>query len=312
MNTRRIVLSLLLGLALVMTVGGLATAQTSTPISGDGVVPILGGTQPTCSDFGYIHGFKIDAWDDADFPTGDLTFTWTAGTQNGFPTLLTAGGPFPEVTVTINSADGLYLTWQASVYIDAVIVKGGPNSNVYIYPPQPPYNQDTGLSTPAAANAISHVEFCVGNPLAVTLASFTAEAQAGGVLATWETVSEVNNRGFNLYRGTSPDEPSMQLNQYLIPSQSQGTPSGFVYTWEDGADLAPGTTYFYWLEDLDIHGATALHGPVSVDFVGPTAVTLSDVSASPAAGAAALPWLWVVAAGAGGLALGLGRLRRRS
>jgi len=90
-----------------------------------------------------------------------------------------------------------------------------------------------------------------------------------------------------------------------------------------------------WLEDLDISGATTLHGPVSVDFSVPTAVTLDGVHASPgldtlgldtlgldtlrystngystqAAGAAALPMLWVaVAAGA---ALAVSRLRRRS
>jgi hypothetical protein len=52
-----------------------------------------------------------------------------------------------------------------------------------------------------------------------------------------------------------------------------------------------------------------MHGPVNVDYVGPTAVTLSGVSASPAAGAAALPWLWVVAGA--GMALGMSGLRRR-
>ncbi len=74
-------------------------------------------------------------------------------------------------------------------------------------------------------------------------------------------------------------------------------------------DLVPGTTYCYWLQDVDVSGAATMHGPVSVDFVVPTAVTLSGVSASPAAGATALPWLWVVAA-ATGAALGASRMRR--
>lgn len=148
------------------------------------------------------------------------------------------------------------------------------------------------------------------NPLAVTLASFEATAQADHVLVTWETVSELDNRGFNVYRGTSPDGPDRQLNEWLIPSQSIGSPTGFVYTWEDRADLVGDTTYYYWLEDLDVNGATTMHGPVSAVYAGPTAVTLSGVSASPAAGAAALPWLWVVVS-AGGAFLGVSRLRRR-
>ncbi len=146
-----------------------------------------------------------------------------------------------------------------------------------------------------------------GCPLAVALASFQAEAQADHVLVSWETVSEIDNRGFNLYRGASPDGWERRLNATLIPSQSPGNPSGFSYTWLDDADLTPGATYYYWLEDMDVSGVTTLHGPVSVDFVAPTAVTLDGVTASPAAGAAALPWLWVaVAAGA---ALALGRRR---
>jgi hypothetical protein len=43
------------------------------------------------------------------------------------------------------------------------------------------------------------------SPLAVTLADFYAVQQGDGVLLTWETNSELNNRGFNLYRGVSPD-----------------------------------------------------------------------------------------------------------
>ncbi|MFZ2362390.1 MAG: hypothetical protein WA040_23825, partial [Anaerolineae bacterium] len=107
--------------------------------------------------------------------------------------------------------------------------------------------------------------------------------------------SELNNRGFNLYRGTSPAGWDRQLNTALIPSQSQGSPSGFVYTWEDRDGLVAGTTYYYWLQDVDLSGAMTVHGPVSADFSVPTAVTLSGVQASPAAGAAALPWLWIVA-----------------
>ncbi len=67
-------------------------------------------------------------------------------------------------------------------------------------------------------------------PLAVTLAMFQAEARTDHVLVTWETNSELNNRGFNLWRGTAPAGPDRQLNETLIPSQSQGNPGGFTYT----------------------------------------------------------------------------------
>ena len=144
-------------------------------------------------------------------------------------------------------------------------------------------------------------------PLAVTLADFAAVQTGDAVLLTWETASELNNRGFNLYRGVSPGAPDRQINETLIPSQSQGNPGGFIYTWEDRAGLVPGTTYFYWVEDVDINGAATRHGPVSVAYGAPTAVRLIDVGT-----AAALP-LALPIAGAGllGLASAVAWRKRR-
>ncbi len=117
-------------------------------------------------------------------------------------------------------------------------------------------------------------------PLAVTLADFSALQTGNYVLLTWETNSELNNRGFNLYRGTSAAGPDRQLNNALIPSQSPGNTGGFVYTWEDHADLVSGTSYFYWIEVMwTSYGTSTLYGPVSVDFALPTAVRVSDMEA---------------------------------
>jgi len=143
------------------------------------------------------------------------------------------------------------------------------------------------------------------SPVAVTLAEFSAVQQGDAVQVSWETVSELDNAGFNLYRSESAAGPQTLLT--YLPASSPGGTAGAAYAYEDRAGLTPGQSYYYWLEDVAISGATTLHGPVSVDFVAPTAVTLDGVTASPAAGAAALPWLWVaVAAGA---ALALGRRR---
>jgi MYXO-CTERM domain-containing protein len=149
-------------------------------------------------------------------------------------------------------------------------------------------------------------------PLAVTLADFSAVQQGNAVLLTWETNSELNNRGFNLYRGTSDAGPDRQLNETLIPSQSQGNPGGFVYTWEDYADLLPGTTYFYWVEDVDIHGTATRHGPVSVDFVVPTAVAVTGLEARSDRGMSSHGTAMLGALAAAVMALLVARRRRRS
>jgi CSLREA domain-containing protein len=143
-----------------------------------------------------------------------------------------------------------------------------------------------GSANATADNQTVTVNFTV--PLAVLLADFSAEGQGDGVRVQWETVSEMGNLGFNLWRGLTPDAPNRQLNADLIPSQGPGGTQGYSYQWLDQADLVPGATYYYWLDDLGVNGVVTRHGPVSATFSAPTAVTLSKLTASPvAAGPAA-------------------------
>ena len=59
--------------------------------------------------------------------------------------------------------------------------------------------------------------------------------------------------------------------------------------WVSTMNVTAGQTYFYWVEDVAVSGAAALHGPVSVDYAAPTAVTVSAVSAAPGPASATLP-----------------------
>jgi hypothetical protein len=111
-------------------------------------------------------------------------------------------------------------------------------------------------------------------PTAVTLVGLEGWWEPGvGVVISWTTSTEVDTVGFNIYRSTAPDDPAPELvTPELIPSESPGSPVGASYNWTDGA-VQPGVTYFYWLEDVDVHGVTGRHGPVVVA-VGPFRVFL--------------------------------------
>ncbi len=61
-------------------------------------------------------------------------------------------------------------------------------------------------------------------PTAVELASFTATPQAQSILIEWETVSEIDNLGFNLYRATSPDRPADQAQRQPDPEPGTRQP----------------------------------------------------------------------------------------
>jgi hypothetical protein len=97
-------------------------------------------------------------------------------------------------------------------------------------------------------------------PTAIELASFSAVAQGSDVLLAWETATELDNLGFNLYRADSPDGKRSQINGRLIPSEMSGNAMGATYTYLDET-AAPGQTYYYWLEDVDVHGLVGKHGP---------------------------------------------------
>jgi hypothetical protein len=148
------------------------TQSTNTPPSyshGDGplVEPTSnpnGEQNPTCSaalGSGWSgHGERINfGTNEGDlFPQVDGTYETTLGGL--------------EVKVTLS--DGArYVAFETSAPIDAFIVKGGPNANLYDYRPIGGTDHDHGLVSPVNQNsgqipAVSHVDFCFQRVLAVS------------------------------------------------------------------------------------------------------------------------------------------------
>ena len=82
----------------------------------------------------------------------------------------------------------------------------------------------------------------------------------------WETASEIDNLGFNLYRSTKKDGRYTKLNKSLIPGLIS-SPTGQSYTYAD-KNVIKGKLYYYKLEDIDLSGKKTMHGPVCVDWNG--------------------------------------------
>lgn len=128
-------------------------------------------------------------------------------------------------------------------------------------------------------------------PLGVALADFTAEQVGNQILVRWETATEINNRGFNVFRGTTSSAWNEQLNSFLIPSQSPGSGTGYTYEWPDQIGLENNMVYWYWVQDVDVNGVTSLHGPASVVFTTPTAVDVRQMQAHSSTSATPMPWI---------------------
>jgi len=95
----------------------------------------------------------------------------------------------------------------------------------------------------------------------VELTSFTAKASADHVLLEWETATELDNAGFNLWRCETKEGQYKQINKELLPAEG-GVSWGATYEATDNR-VTTGQTYYYKLEDVNFAGDGTLHGPVS-------------------------------------------------
>jgi subtilisin family serine protease len=122
---------------------------------------------------------------------------------------------------------------------------------------------DTGWDPLYGFGLVDAAEAAAGAPTAVDLLWLEAMVGRREITLSWETVTEIDTLGFNLYRGQSPTEPYVKLNETLIACQTPpGSPEGATYQFLDET-VEPGVTYYYWLEDVDTQGQATRHGPVS-------------------------------------------------
>lgn len=113
-------------------------------------------------NLGYDFGLKIDGW------SGDISGDYSGRSDAQGST--TCDPEFSN-TITISNNDGTYFDWASSPFsLRAVVVKGGPDANVFTYAEPAPAPAsgvfaDTDLYSPLNANngnpfGVSHASFC--------------------------------------------------------------------------------------------------------------------------------------------------------
>jgi hypothetical protein len=112
----------------------------------------------------------------------------------------------------------------------------------------------------APANGVSLLTTL--RPTAVDLASFAAIPSPAGIELTWETATELDIVGFNVYRADAQGTGPIRVNEDLIEAQTPGGVMGATYRYLD-AGVVPDSSYAYWLEIVDVFGGSDLHGPVA-------------------------------------------------
>ncbi|MEW6130643.1 MAG: C25 family cysteine peptidase [Acidobacteriota bacterium] len=119
---------------------------------------------------------------------------------------------------------------------------------------------------------------------AVTLSQFSATGYDDGVLLEWQTGYEVDNLGFNLYRETAGRRELVNrrlvAGSALVAGSGVSIQAGQAYSWWDATACESGIADCqdtrYWLEDIDLNGGSAWHGPYSLKYVGGKVPSRSD------------------------------------
>ena len=199
-------LSAFVGSALALGALAVSTIVQATGNPGltsdSGVEPIFVAGNPDCA--------ALNA-DNANFPTITSSFGFKVnGSSNGtyyFTSLngeLTGGAPpDPNNYVTISNSDGVYFDWETSLGIDAVIVKGGPNANAFVYPLEATLDSD--LHAPINPSngmpfGVSHIEFCYDYEVAVSKIASTTFTRT----YTWDITKEADAT-YDLFTGDTQD-----------------------------------------------------------------------------------------------------------
>ncbi len=125
----------------------------------------------------------------------------------------------------------------------------------------------TSTGTTGAGDYLLSVS--VGGPTAARFANDSADAvnairYNNGVSLRWRTGFEVDNLGFNIYREENGRRvrvnPQIIAGSALMVGSNTALGAGKSYAWFDNAPPSNGAQYF--IESIDLDGASAMHGPV--------------------------------------------------
>lgn len=209
----------------LLSVLALSGALAAAPALASSVTPVLIDGNPSCTALGYDFGFKPQPEPP---PSGTYTFPGTSET----------------VAVT---SDGVYFDWSSTLGLDAVIAKGGPNANGYVYEPPAEAYGDTGLHAPVNPNTgepygLSHIEFCYDFEVTV------AKTAATTYTRTWQWAIDkavapaawtmfAGESGTSLYTVAVTRTGSVDSDWAVSGEISVDNPAPFAATLESVADV---------------------------------------------------------------------------
>jgi hypothetical protein len=157
------------------------------------------------------------------------------------------------------------------------------------------YSQTVVVGAGAELNLGSGVDVCSGSwgnisgnitgtgtscnsPMPVEMVTFSASVNKTNVTLSWLTSSEVNNRGFEIYRSSKNMNTDWTIAGFVNGSGTKNTPSHYSYS---DRQLSAGK-YYYRLKQIDYNGNFEYHNLNGyVEISGPNKYELSQNYPNP-------------------------------
>ena len=99
--------------------------------------------------------------------------------------------------------------------------------------------------------------------LPVELSAFTAVYNNKAAHLSWMTQTEVDNLGWNVYRSTQNEfSTAAKVNNGIIDGYGTTSEPSYYNFVDDSPNLTIGTTYYYWLESIDLGGENHIYNSV--------------------------------------------------
>jgi hypothetical protein len=271
-------------LVIVMPDGGTEAVERSSTIAGDSTYDLGSGTTTTNQIQSFLaDGFQVGTNNSVN--TNGATYHYVAwkavagktavGTYNGNSTdnrAITGLGFQPEL-VMVRRAGGSTMAYHPASLGAATDSSqqflAGANSNNWIQALQADGFQ-VGTNTTVNATGSAYHWIAWKQPAVTAVRFRTATATLlddGRRMIDWHTAFEVNNLGFNVYRGEGKERvlltPVPVAGSALMLGPKVKSLGDFSYRWID-SDKAPADSQ-YWIEDIDLSGATSMYGPLRAE-----------------------------------------------
>ncbi|MDS4025914.1 MAG: C25 family cysteine peptidase [Candidatus Contendobacter sp.] len=199
-------------------------------------------------------------------------------TDTGTATAGTAGTPIANVrsndfvngaaATAANSTIAQSGTWPPGITLDPS--SGAISTTAAVTPGT--YHVDYQLcdkNSPANCATVTDTITVNSGTTQALIGSFRAYTSANGqTMVEWETVSEVNTVGFNLFREDPVSGKFFQVNTRLLPGLFTA-PQGGVYHYPD-LTVASAGTYTYRLQEVEANGTLRDYGPFTVTVTAST------------------------------------------